>query len=768
MNPAQEAILSEILVYWAWHVLRSHNPMRHTHHNCSLIPAAIAGILLLIPAMVAQVHERACNGDLRGPADLSLHISLKNGQNSFRQGELITLTAEYSASGQQRYLINNRSYDRSGRLDGYEIWCIEPQNGTDPLEDYHDSQFGLSGGGLFNEDNLGAKPFVIDLELNEWESLPPGSYRLSIIGTRVKDATKEGERHSIDTGIPLPSNTVEFTVGKADAEWQADQLRQAVRTLDSPDSGKEAMTHAARVLRFLGSEGAARELARHYWSEEQTVGWDLMLGLWGSPHRSIVLNALRAAIDDPDHPVTQYFVDTLVTLEAQSEPTKRFPQVGTMSTKDFSRAMDANLNEHQRRAKEYMAQVGKALGAKRGMAATLTASELLQAKTEDTREGRARLRHALIAGWETLPTEKRNEIIANAWDRVAGPEWLPVLENIVAAGPGRTAALRRMIEMFPDRGREAAIAEMIAPSGKILIEALALLPDKELPQIEQPLIARMEKGDNETIDYELLDRYASVRLLPRVKKVYEAQRDSWDCTTQAAMLRYLLRTDPDYGVAQIAHSVQKHSTGCYNTPLDRLKEYVSMPGVERIATATLDSPWTIAVRDAAESLMHYGSPSAEAALFARLERFHRRWMERPKELEDVPTGALAEGDERGLDEVLVKAISSAQAWFANADTLHRLKKLSSPAMQRDLDEDLDQLRTNSFRGIVSWIPDGKLRFNMGWYNGEGMANFKAKLAQFPPGSHVGLTVAEESHRAACDEMADTAKAVGVVLWSDCK
>ena len=338
---------------------------------------------------------------------------------------------------------------------------------------------------------------------------------------------------------------------------------------------------------------------RHYCSEEQTVGWDLMLGLWGSPHRSTVLDALRAAIDDPDHPVTQSFVNTLVALETQQDPKQRFPVFGDLSAKDFNRAMDANWKERQRRAKEYMAQAGRALQAKRGMAAALTAAELLQAKIEDTSEGRARLRHALIAGWETLPVEKRNAIIADEWHRVAGPEWLPVLENIVAVGPGRTTALRRMIETFPDRGRDAAIAEMMAPSGRIAMEALALLPEKELPQIEQPLITRMEKGGGKAIDYELLDRYGSARLLPRVKKVYEAQRDSWDCTTQAAMLRYFLRTDPDYGVAQLAQAVQKHTTGCYNTPLDRLNEYVSMLEVERIAVAALDSPWTMAAGDAA-------------------------------------------------------------------------------------------------------------------------------------------------------------------------
>ena len=234
-------------------------PLCATHTTIDLsIPSVLIGLLLLAPVMVAQAQERGCKGNWSGPADISLHISLKNEQTTFRQGEIITITAEYAASGPQRYVLDNRNYDRSGRLDGYEIWCIEPHSGTDPLEDYYHSQFAFDGGGLFNEDDLNEKPFAIDHELNEWESLPPGSYRLSIIGTRVKNAGKDRRGHSGDAGILLRSNTIEFKVENADAEWQADQLRQAVRTLDSPGSGKEEKTHAARVLRFLGSEAAAR------------------------------------------------------------------------------------------------------------------------------------------------------------------------------------------------------------------------------------------------------------------------------------------------------------------------------------------------------------------------------------------------------------------------------------------------------------------------------------------------------------------------------
>jgi hypothetical protein len=212
-----------------------------------------------------------------------------------------------------------------------EVFCIDPTAGEDPLSDYFNGAMGFLGGGLGSEQDLSSNPYSINLELNEWKSLPPGSYRLSIVSHRTTVPT-DNDPYGSATPVPLRSNEVQFQVVKADPEWQAEQLAAAEITLDSADPTNEDAKHAARALRFLGSEASTLELARRFWSgNDQPFGWDLKFGLFGSPYRTTAIEAMRAALKDPQHPVTQEFVQTLATLEMQSDPKSWLPKYDEMN-----------------------------------------------------------------------------------------------------------------------------------------------------------------------------------------------------------------------------------------------------------------------------------------------------------------------------------------------------------------------------------------------------------------------------------------------------
>jgi hypothetical protein len=151
----------------------------------------------------------------------------------------------------------------------------------------------------------------------------------------------------VNHGVAVASNEVRFQVLPASPEWQAEQLARALAVLDAnhkkPAEAEldEQTKHAVRVLRFLGSEGATRELARRFWSYDQQRSntprvaypsygfyayersqsyWDFKAGLIGSPHRAVAIEELTAAIDDPQHPATRAMVETLALLEIQSNP----------------------------------------------------------------------------------------------------------------------------------------------------------------------------------------------------------------------------------------------------------------------------------------------------------------------------------------------------------------------------------------------------------------------------------------------------------------
>lgn len=711
----------------------------------------------------ASETDNACNPNLQQPGDLTLRISVKNGQRIFRQGEIITLVAEYSSTNTKKYLLSTRNYDRSGRLQGTEVFCIDPSGGEDPLSDYFKSGSFMMGG-LSSDLDPGEKPFVIEIELNEWKSLPPGSYRLSIEGRRIGALDRE-HAEPIQRNIPLRSDEVDFQIIEAEPAWQAEQLALAEKELDSgePDVAK----HAARVLRFLGSEAATRELARRYYSGEQEFGWDFKFGLFGSPHRSDAIAGLKAAIRAPQHPVTGEMVQTLSTLELQSDPKTRLPAYDHQDTESWRQINEAYEAALKQKMGGYMSDAAAAMPGKIGKARGVTASTLLQSETPLDSVARLQLRQALMATWASLPVRKQNELIEYRWEEVGGAEWLPILRGIVGGevNPSRSfdkanraVALRRIYEIAPDQGRAAILHEIASPGGDIGIDVLGLLPDKELPQVQQQSVAKMKAGSARDLDFQLLERYGGQSALTEAKTFYEAHGYG-ACVPQTAMLRYFLRVDTPYGIRRVSEAMSMRKvTGCYQFLFTSLEEYVRIPKIEQIAIDALNDPSVLVVRNAAEALQRYGSRKAESALWARLEKFHQQWIDKPEELQYRRGASREELEVIGLEQVLVQSIANGQAWFATADTIHRLKDLSSPQIQPELDQALDAIERGDYSLSLSWFPPGAFFYNVGPYAGRSMAALKEKLAQFPAGTHFTVVTTMAERRLHAAEFAEVEQA----------
>jgi hypothetical protein len=752
--------------------------MRFPHRISSCLSFLALALSSLPIAIFARTQPDSCSTAVSQPGDVFLQLSLTNGQTVFHEGEIIAFTTEYSSALEKKYYLSTRGYDRSGRLDGMEVFCINPSTGEDPLSDYFNGAMGFIGGGLGGEAALSSKPYPINLELNEWISLPPGSYQLSIVGNRAGVKTENTPYGFGGPSISLRSNTVDFQVVKANPEWQNAQLEAAITALDSPNPTGDDAKHAARVLRFLGSEAATRELAQRFWSgNDQPFGWDLKLGLFGSPYRATAIEVMKAALNDPPHPVTKEFVQALVTLEMQTDPKYRLPMYDEKDKEAWMRSRDAYFAEFNKRIADHMSDVAAAaLQGKTGKALAVSVSESLQSDLRLNPVAKVQLRQMLVASWNFLSVRQRNELIQYRWEEVGGPELLPILRHIMAGQPNpnheidrpdRASALRRIYELAPDQGRELILREISNPKGDIGINVLALLKERELPQVEGPLIAKLQGGNASDVDFELLERYASQRVLPDVKSVYEAHRGEWACAPQNAMLRYFLKSAPDYGIAQVSDALgRRKTTGCYMFQLTALHEDLRRPKIEQIAIAALDDRGAEVGRDAAEALGKYGSEKAEAALWKRLEKFHEQWKDNADELR-VRVGAKPDVlAEAGLGQSLVQAIATGQAWFATEDTIHRLRELASPEMQGDLDGIFQEIQRGEYGLNLNWWPEGTLSYSIGWYGGEGMAALKEKLAQLPSGTHLNLvtTVAErDRHGREFAELENAAAATGLML-----
>jgi hypothetical protein len=406
------------------------------------------------------------------------------------------------------------------------------------------------------------------------------------------------------------------------------------------------------------------------------------------------------------------------------------------------KAHDAYFAAFSKQVADHMSDVAASLQSKTGKARAVSVSELLQADATLNPSAKAQLRQLLLASWDSLPVRQRNELIQYRWEQVGGPELLPILRTVIAGAPNcnheidkldRASALRRVYELAPLQGRELILHEITNPKGDIGINVLGLLPERELPQVEQPLIAKLKIGDADEIDFQL-ERYGSERVLPEIKAIYEAHRGEWACAPHDAMVRYFLRVRPDYGVAQVSDALgQRKITGCYQFQLTALNENLRHPKLEQIAIGALNDPSPEVARNAAEALGKYGSVKAEAALGARLEKFHEHWKDRADELHYRPGAKPEVLAEIGLGQVLVQAISSGQAWFADEDTIAKLKELASPQMQAELDGFLQEIKRNEYGLNLNWWPEGTLDYSIGRYTGKGIAALEEKLAQFPAG-----------------------------------
>ena len=301
--------------------------------------------------VIAQVTQ-SCSGSAVTRPDLSIELALDHGQKVFRQGEIVRLRIQYSSRSESKYLLDNRNYDRSGRLDGLDLICLQPDLGADPLDDYFHSFAGFASGGLFSEPQITVKPLWTEMELNEWRSLPPGEYRLSILSKRVSEGNQSNPKSW--KAVSLQSNWITFRIIEAEPVWQSSILSGAIKTLDSSKSTEEETENAARELRFLNSEDAARELVRRFWrSSPENLRWDLEAGLWGNPFRRTAIREMKSILRESRDGNRRWFIDVLVNLEMQTD--SRFRQLRydselAVREKDPGSSCE---KEHKRRASEY-------------------------------------------------------------------------------------------------------------------------------------------------------------------------------------------------------------------------------------------------------------------------------------------------------------------------------------------------------------------------------------------------------------------------------
>jgi len=667
--------------------------------------------------------------------DAKLTITIPDDRKSFREGEIIPLRLSFTSTADKRYWADVRNYDRSGRLD-IETYCLQPA-ARDPLTGYFQGG-SFIGGGLGSQQQLSGQPFTATAELNEWRQPGPGHYRLYVVSHRVWRPPDPNETTPYGrVSENLQSNTIEFDVVKADAEWRAKQLQEATAAFKNAPAGKER--EAARPLRFLNTRESAEALANLFWGlNDQPGGWELMMGLFGSPYQTEAIAAMQREISNPDHAITSDYLHTLVRLQITADPawTPPYDAARPEISQQFWQKRQARERELMQKATAATVTV---LPKKMGKAHALTVEALVQSSDSLDPATAAQMRKQLVGAWSDLPEKTRQELIEYRWPMIAGQEMLPVLLQFVSSPPppflsneamARNAALKHIYEYDPVKGRELILLDLQNTKAQPALSLVKLIPTEQLQPVVVEAIARIQKNDARELDYHLLELYGDVSALPGVKTVFNEHLGEWACDPQDAMLRYFLRVDPEFGTKAVQESLAARKvTGCYRMLLQDMGK--SLPKVQELAIRAIDDPDLEVANDAALALGRWGTAETEPALWARLKRFHQEWQGREGELRVVPDYNSPISRATGFESTLVNSIATGTNWICGPEKLRELRALASPRQQMQVDNWSTLWERGNALIQPNWYPEDQLSFGMLQYSNLDEEQFQAKLSQMP-------------------------------------
>jgi hypothetical protein len=270
------------------------------------LPVATNGTQAARDGAQAFKHAHAAQA-ARNPSGLSLRIRTERGATEFGAGESIALAMEFSDrdGADSRFDFDERTYDRSGRLEIDRVHAVPAEGVEDPLHDYyHSTGFGRVGGGMSRIPAPLASPRAWSLDVNEFMRFTrPGTYRVYVESHRFLERQATTPRGQ---PTPLVSNIIELKIVARRADGPSPSALPA-RALRHADTAEGAIELARRLL--VSNERASRV---------DTDAFHLKFGLYETTHRAAALQAIREGLAtltravNEDIPHVAAFLDVMV------------------------------------------------------------------------------------------------------------------------------------------------------------------------------------------------------------------------------------------------------------------------------------------------------------------------------------------------------------------------------------------------------------------------------------------------------------------------
>ena len=196
----------------------------------------------------------------------------------------------------------------------------------------------------------------------------------------------------------------------------------------------------------------------------------------------------------------------------------------------------------------------------------------------------------------------------------------------------RSVILQQIYEEDPIAGRAMIIEEITSGRPRVDIEALAILPDEALPEMDRILSRQVPTLGKNSDDYEgmaklgVVERYATKNLLPRVKSAYLGNAGKWSPRQEALFLSYFLRTDSRFAQQAIAKHLKERRTWYYEIFADITNIRVS-PELGKIARSYINDPDREIAGGAVNAFNRSGEADVETLLWKNLATWHKKWLQ---------------------------------------------------------------------------------------------------------------------------------------------
>ena len=418
-------------------------------------PAALFLACLLTGGGVRGQTPPAAQSSI-GPVTAS--VVVRPSKATYYVGEEIPLELEFRGTADRDYYFTTERCGFFGRS-GSEHFAVTPSEGTDdPMADFFGSIGGIGGSCASSSHPLDDTPLVMRISLNDTvRFLRPGTYKLTVSSTRLK-------RRSQQPVPALTSAPIELTIVPMDEAWAEGQISWASSLIGEGDVAN--VRHGSSILRYLGTESAARALVEHYDAITKVDSGEMTPGLIASPYRALIVQQMEARVDEGGN-LDPGFLGTLTWLHVLLE----LPAIpaNAAARRERTPVVEAEYDARWRTAFAGRPVTAAMLGAELARLQRNPTVQLRQQIAQDLEQHPAQAAEAFLA----LPPDLQEYFVKEetVWPYLNRPWILTPLRQVYAqwrgplnpggfpTGPGNPV-LKRLYELVPDEGRRLILEEI--------------------------------------------------------------------------------------------------------------------------------------------------------------------------------------------------------------------------------------------------------------------------------------------------------------------